>query len=163
MIESSARLDVSGFPVLRFARRLVQERKIDIGYACFVGDKSIRIYPNNRVEIADIEYLDRESADPNETLVHYLERPSWVTQYPESLSLSTVKASLDYAFILAGLPSLFFMTNLSWARFENREEERRACLSAYKALYPESEPWMTELNHVLATFARDLFHGSRLQ
>ncbi|MES2743980.1 MAG: hypothetical protein V4655_01075 [Bdellovibrionota bacterium] len=163
MTESSAHLDVGGFPVLRYASRLVQEKKLDIGYSCFVGDKSIRIYPNNRVEIADIEYLDRQTIDIGETLVHYIERPSWVTQYPESLPLETIKASLDYAFIVAGLPSLFYLTNLSWAKFSSREEERRASLSAYKILYPEGEPWITELNHVLEEFARDLEHRAALQ
>ncbi|RYZ66845.1 MAG: hypothetical protein EOP09_12045 [Proteobacteria bacterium] len=163
MTESSEHLDVGGFPVLRYAARLVQEKKLDIGYSCLVGDKSIRVFPNNRVEIADIEYLDRQPMNVGESLVQFIERPSWVTQYPEALPIETVKASLDYAFILAGLPSLFYLTNLSWAKFSSREEERRASLSAYKILYPVGEPWITELNHVLEQFARDLEHRSSLQ
>lgn len=155
MFESSVHMDVSDLPVLRFALRKVQEKRLDIGYACYVGDKSIRVFPNNRVEIAEIEYLDREPTGDGEMLVHFIEHPSWVTQYPEALDLEGVKASLEYAYMMAGLPSLFFLTNLSLAKFSSREDERRAALSAYRILYPRGEPWITDLNHTLEQFAQD--------
>lgn len=163
MSETSVHIDLPGFPTLRYLKRQVQEKNLDIGYACFVGDKSIRIFPNNRVEISEVEFRDRENQASGETLVHYWERPSWVTQYPESLDIKTVKASLDYAYMLAGLPSLFFMTNLSLARFESKEEERRIALSVYRVLYPHAEPWITELNSILDHYARDLDHLQSLQ
>lgn len=156
MNETSAQIDANGLSVLRYAARIVQEKNIDIGYACFVGDKAIRVFPNNRVEIADIEYLDREDVGTGEVLVHYIERPSWVTQYPADLSIENIKASLDYAYMVAGLPSLFYITNIPLTSFESREDERRANLNAFKILYPNGQPWITELNYALELFARDL-------
>ena len=156
MQELTAKLAVEGLPVLRYSKRHVQEKLLDIGYMCIVGDKALRIYGSNRVEISDLEYLEREETGEGELMVQYAERPTWVTQFPEALDLEEVKASLDYAFIHAGLPSLFYLTNLSLARFGSREEERNASLLAYKVLYPEGQPWITELNGILEQFAQDL-------
>lgn len=160
MREFVADLKVEGLPPLRYAERLIQEKPTDIGYACLVGNKSIRIFPNNRVEISEIEFLERDEANGHETMISFVETPSWVTHYPERLNLETVKASLDYAYIHAGLPSLFYLTNLSLMVFESREDERRAALSAFKTLYPGLEPWLTELNPMLEQYARDLFYQS---
>lgn len=163
MSETTIDLNLPGLSTLRYLKRPVQEKNLDIGYACVVGDKSIRIFPTNRVEISEVEYYDREDQGDGETLVSYMERPSWVTQYPESLDIETVKASLDYAYMVAGLPSLFYITNLSLVHFDSKEEGRKMALSVYRVLYPHGEPWITELNSVLDLYARDLEQSQTLQ
>jgi len=149
--------------ILRFAKKDISVTPVDFGYSCLVGDKAIRIYPNNLVEIADLEYI-REEEDElfgmTGAPVGYTERPSWATQYPVHLSRDEVKASIDFAFMSAGLPSLFYLANLYVGQFATLEEQRVASLDAFKTFYPEAVPTVTELNAILRVYGRDLYYAS---
>ncbi len=93
--EQMIRIDDSHFSVLRFTRKAVREKYLDSGYTCLVGDKLIRIYPTNRVDIADIEYIRAEDVDGDGAGHHtvaYMERPSWTTQFPAEALLRAVEA-----------------------------------------------------------------------
>ncbi|MBC7658923.1 MAG: hypothetical protein H7249_04375 [Chitinophagaceae bacterium] len=145
---------------LRYAKREVHVKPTDIGYACLVGDKAIRIYRNNSVEISDLEYIradEVEGPDAGSHPVAYTERLSWTTDYPGSLSKETVQASIDFAFMSAGLPSVFYLTNLSLIDFSSIEEKRVAGIKAFHILHPDINPCLTELNATLLMYGTDLF------
>ncbi len=163
-VESKRVENEKGEHTLRFAKKSLTIRSVDRGYSCLVGDKAIRVYPNNLVEVSDLELLRDETTEAHVNdgyEIAYKERLSWITQYPLELSLDEVKASIDYAFFSAGLPSLFFLTNIFPAQFTSPEELTLACLKAFTVLYPGVEPSLTELNGTLQMFGWDSFYRAK--
>lgn len=150
--------------ILRYEKLNLVEKPADIGYACIVGDKSIRIFPKNKIEIWDLEY-QREGEEDEFAVqaVTYIERISWTTEYPEWLSLDNVKASIDFAFMSSGLPSIFYRTNLFLMNLDTFEEHRSASVKAFEKLYPGVEPVLTEMNFTLIRLGEDQFYSNRLE
>ncbi|RYZ54558.1 MAG: hypothetical protein EOP07_15785 [Proteobacteria bacterium] len=152
--------------ILRYEKMNLVEKPADIGYACIVGDKSIRIFPKNKIEIWDLEY-QREGEEDADAFgfqaLSYLERLSWETDYPEWLSLDNVKASIDFAFMSSGLPSIFFRTNLFLMNLETFEDHRAASVKAFEKLYPGAEPVLTDMNFTLMRLGQDQFYSNRLE
>ncbi|MBC7530058.1 MAG: hypothetical protein H7318_00670 [Oligoflexus sp.] len=77
MTEFMIDLGAKGQHKLRFMKKELTERKIDFGFVGLVGDKAIRIFSNNLVEIADLEFIRAEDIDEAEDgllAVAYMER-----------------------------------------------------------------------------------------
>jgi hypothetical protein len=168
MTESKVAIETEGAAqhILRYEKMNLVDKPADIGYACIVGDKSIRVFPNNKIEIWDLEYQRDDAEDADDfglQAVTYTERLSWATEYPEWLSLDNVKASIDFAFMSSGLPSIFYRTNLFLMNLETFEEHRTASVKAFEKLYPGAEPVLTDMNFTLIRLGQDQFYSNRLE